>query len=166
MLIGERKVKIMQTLQSIDYCMQLLETAQAVMDFSKNHGLAGQLITAAAICDEPADATETTDGWLQITLPLETVSIHSTTNGVVLTFPRFALASVFSGTKLQYCNLWISHKLFRKTDDQHIMIAAPMRFSWHLSNAEHESLRISSEQLVQISVMMNGSIEILPLKRS
>lgn len=156
----------MQTLQSIDYCMQLLETAQAVMNFSKNHDLAGQLITAAAVCDETTDAAETTDGWLQITLPLETISIHFTTNGAVLTFPRFAIASVFSGTKLQYNNLWISNKLFRKTDDDHIMIAAPMRFSWHLSNAEHESLRISSEQLVRISVMIHGSIEILPLKRS
>ena len=156
----------MQTLQNIDYCMQLLETAQAVMDFSKNHDLAGQLITAAAVCDESTDAAETTDGWLQITLPLETVSIKHTTNGAVLTFPRFAIASVFSGTKLQYNNLWISQKLFRKTDDQHIMIAAPMRFSWHLSNAEHESLRISSEQLVRISVMMHGSIEILPLGKA
>ena len=156
----------MQTLQNIDYCMQLLETAQAVMDFSKNHDLAGRLITAAAVCNETTDAAETTDGWLQITLPLETVSIRHTTNGVVLTFPRFAMASVFSGTKLQYNSLWISNKLFRKTDDDHIMIAAPMRFSWHLSNTEHESLRISSEQLVQISVMIHGSIEILPLRKA
>ncbi|MDD6560932.1 MAG: hypothetical protein PUF17_08175 [Lactimicrobium massiliense] len=166
MSIHEREVKIMQDLQSIDYCMQLLETAQAVMDFSKNHDLAGQLITAAAVCDESTDTADTTDGWLQITLPPDAVEIKHTTNGAVLTFPRFAIASVFSGTKLQYNSLWISQKLFRKTDDDHIMIAAPMRFSWYLSNAEHESLRISSEQLVRISVMMNGSIEILPLKRS